>query len=63
MNKIRLGMENLRSILDDIERMLLFDPALPIEMVLKVDNARLALFRFREELLVGWDVHRRRWNL
>lgn len=43
--------------------MLLFYPALLVEVILKVGDVRLALFRFGEELLVGRDVHRRDWNL
>jgi len=42
--------------------MLLYDTALPVEVILKVGDVRLALFRF-EELLVDRDVHRRGWNL
>ena len=61
--KIRLGMYNLRSLLDNIKCMLLFNPALLVEVILKVGDVRLALFRFGEELLVGRDVHRRDWNL
>ena len=63
MKKIRLGTENVRSCLDNIECMLLFDPALPVEVILKVGNVRLAVFRFGEELLVGRDVHGRDRNL
>ena len=61
MEEIRLGMQNLGSFLDDIKRMLLFEPTLPVEMIFEKGNVRLALLRFRKELLVGRDVHS--WGL
>ncbi len=63
MEEIRLGMQNLGSFLDDIKRMLLFDPSLPVEMIFKISDVRLALFGFGKELLVGRDVHSRGWDL
>jgi hypothetical protein len=63
MEEIRLGMQNLGSFLDDIKRMVLIEPALPVEMIFKIGNVRLALFRFGKELLVGRDVHSRGLNL
>ncbi len=63
MEEIRLGMQNLGSFLDDKERMLLFDPSLPVEMVFEIGDIRLALFRFGKELLVGRDVHGRGLDL
>jgi hypothetical protein len=56
-------MQNFSSLLDDIKRMILFEPALPVEMIFKKGNVRLALFRFGKELLVGRDVHSRGLNL
>ena len=63
MEKIRLGMQNLGSFLDDIECMILVDSALPVEMIFEICNVRLALFCFGKELLVGRDVHGRGLNL
>ena len=63
VEEIRLGMQNLCSFLEDIKCMVLFELALPVEMILKIGNVRLALFRFGKELLVGRDVHSRGLNL
>ena len=63
MKKIRLGMQNLGGFLDDVECVILVDPSLPVEMIFKIGNVWLALFRFGKELLVSRDVHSRGLNL
>lgn len=63
MEEIRLSVQNLGSFLDDVECVVLFEPALPVEMVFKKGDVRLSLFRFGKELLVGRDVHGRGLNL
>ena len=62
MKEIRLGFKNLGSFLDDIECMLLLEPALPVEMIFKISDVRLAL-GFGKELFIGRDVHSRGSNL
>jgi hypothetical protein len=63
VEQIGFGVQNLGGLLDDVQRMFLFDPPLPVEMVLEKGDVRHALFRFGKELVVGWDVHSRGLNL
>ena len=63
VEQIGLGVQNLGGFLDDVQRMFLLEPPLPVKMILEIGDVWHALFRFGEELLVGRDVHSRGLDL
>ncbi len=63
VEQIGFGVQNLGGLLDDVKRMFLFDPSLPVEMILEIGDVWHVLFRFGKELLVGRDVHSRGLDL
>jgi hypothetical protein len=63
VEEIGFGVQDLSSLLDDMERMFLSYSSFSVEMVLEKGDVRLALFCFREELLVCRKVHRRGLDL
>jgi hypothetical protein len=63
MEEIGLGVEDLCSLLNDKERVVLFYSALSVEMVLEIGDVRLALFSFGKELVICRNVHGRGLDL
>jgi len=63
VEQIGLGVQDLGGLLDDIHCMVLLQPPFPVEMILEKGDVRHSLCRFRKELLVGRDVHRRGLDL
>jgi hypothetical protein len=63
VEQIGFGVQNLGGLLDDVQCVFLFDPPLPVEMVLEIGDVRHALFRLGKELVVGRDVHSRGLDL
>ena len=56
-------MEDLRGLLNDMERMFLSYSSFSVEMVLEKCDVRLALFSFGKELVVRRNVHSRGLDL
>ena len=56
VEQIGLGVQNLGGFLDDVQRVFLLDPPLPVEMVLEIGDVWHAHFRSGKELLVRRDV-------
>ena len=63
MKEIGLGVQDLSSLLDDMECMFLLYSAFPVEMVLEKGDVRLALLCFGKELVVCRNVHSRGLDL
>ena len=59
MEEIGLGVEDLCSLLNDMECMFLLYSAFSVEMILEKGDVRLALFSFGKELVVCRSVHSR----
>jgi hypothetical protein len=58
---IRLGLQDLRALLDDVERLLLAQAALTVEMILEKGDVGLCRVAGGEKLL--WSRYRRRGRL
>ena len=63
VEQIGLGVQNLGGLLDDVQRVFLLDPPLPVEMVPEIGDIWLVLLRFGKELLVCRDVRGWGWDL